>query len=155
VIEESARVVRLEGEYAWVETHRRGSCGNCSAEKGCGTSAMNKLFNPKPVRVKAHNRIGARPDDMVIVGLQDAALVRGSMVVYLLPLLVMIACAIVARAFGGGDGLVALAGMAGLALGFLAVRGFGRRAAENPLYQAVVLRHSDTLRGAPLQFIKK
>jgi sigma-E factor negative regulatory protein RseC len=156
VIEESAQVVALDGEFAWVETQRRSSCGTCSSEKGCSTSAMSKLLNQKPLRVRVQNPLKAAVGDGVVIGLQDSALVRSSLVVYLLPLLAMIAGALVVRAAGGGDGIASLAGLAGLAAGFLGVRTFGRRAADNPLYQAVILRLANgTTRSVPLQFIPK
>jgi sigma-E factor negative regulatory protein RseC len=156
VIEESARIVQVEGDFAWVETQRRSSCGTCSSEKGCSTSAMSKLLNQKPLRVRVHNPLGGAVGDSVIIGLQDAALVRSSLVVYLLPLLAMIVGAILVRAMDGGEGVAALAGLAGLSMGFLGVRAFGRRAADNPLYQAVILRRADGLsRAVPLQFMNK
>lgn len=154
MIEEYARVVRVDGDYAWVETDRRGSCGSCSSQGGCGSATFSKLFNAKPLQVRAENRAGARVGDAVVVGLQDSALVRSSLVVYLLPLFFMLAGAMGAQALAGGEGIVALGGIAGLAAGFGAVAFLSRRAARNPLYQAVVLRQQDPF-CAPLQFVKK
>lgn len=154
MIEENARVVRVDGEYAWVETGRRGACGSCSAEKGCGTASLGRLFNPGPVQVRAQNRAGAREGDAVVVGLQDEILVRSSLVVYLLPLVFMLAGAMMAQALAKSEGWVALAGLAGLGAGFAVVALFGRRAARNPRYQAVVLRQQDPF-CTPVPLVKK
>lgn len=146
MIEETGRVAAVEPGFAWVETRRQSSCGSCSARSGCGTSVLSRVLGQRTVRVRALDRIGAAVGDEVILGLDDGALLRGSFAVYMVPLLALIAGALIAETvapqWGFGDGLVMLGGVAGLAAGFLWLRLFSRRAGADARYQAVILRHA-------------
>jgi sigma-E factor negative regulatory protein RseC len=146
VIEETARVVNVEPGYAWVETMRQSSCGSCSARGGCGTSVLGKVLGQRSVRVRAVDKVGAAVGEEVVVGLDDAALLRGSLAVYMLPLIALIAGALIAETiapqWGLGEGFVMFAGIAGLALGFLWLRLFSRRVVTDLRYQAVILRRT-------------
>ncbi len=146
MIEEQGRIVELEGEFAWVETQRVSACASCSVNKGCGTGAISKYFGARFNRVKAINEIGAGADEMVVIGLEEQALVRGSLAVYVVPLVGMFVMAVVGEvvatkfALGDGDGFAVLAGLIGLAGGFAWVKGFSSRIAKNEQYQPVILR---------------
>jgi len=144
MIEETGQVVEVEGEFAWVETQRQSTCGSCAANKGCGTAVLSKVLGQKRSRVRALNRAGARPGDTVTVGIQEDALVRGSLAMYAVPLLALLGGGLVGQylqqSYGSGEGLVILAGLLGLFGGLLWLRGFSRRAQSNPRYQPVVLR---------------
>jgi sigma-E factor negative regulatory protein RseC len=152
MIEETAHVVEIEGEFAWVETQRQSSCGSCAANKGCGTATLSKVLGQKRTRVRALNRAGAQAGDSVIVGIREDALVRGSLAVYAVPLLMMILGAFLGQAFGNAqanpsEGLTILCGLLGLVAGLWWLRRFARRASSDPRYQPVVLRRA--FRSAP------
>lgn len=147
MIEETARVVTSEGEYAWVETQRRSSCGSCSA-KGCGTGALAKVIGQRVQRLKALNRMGAAEGDTVIVGIREDALVRGSAAVYLVPLLAMLAGALLGETMAGQLGsdseVVSIVfGMLGFLAGLFWLRWFNRRVSRDERYQALILRRAD------------
>ncbi|MGA7801176.1 MAG: SoxR reducing system RseC family protein [Gammaproteobacteria bacterium] len=151
MIEESARVVALDGEFAWVETERKSACGSCAANKGCGTAALAKVLGQRRTRVRALNRPGAAVGDEVLIGLDERALVRGSLAVYAVPLLALLAGALfgqymaVQLGLADVEGTTVLAGLAGLGVGLLWLRGFGRRIQRDGRYQPVILRRA----GAP------
>jgi sigma-E factor negative regulatory protein RseC len=146
MIEESGRVVRIEGEYAWVQTERRSSCGSCSARKGCGTGALAGLFGARVHEVEVHNPVGAQPGDDVVVGISESLLVRGSAMLYLLPLLTLVGGALLAEGLAAqlelasSDLPAILGGAAGLAAGFLWLRSRNRRWRGDPAHMAVILR---------------
>ncbi len=144
MIEESGQVVSVEGEFAWVETQRQSTCGSCAANKGCGTAALSKVLGQKRSRVRAINRAGAHPGDTVTVGIQEDALVRGSLAMYAAPLLTLLGGGLLGqflqRGYGGGEGLIILCGLMGLFVGLLWLRAFSRRAQSDPRYQPVILR---------------
>ena len=124
MIEEPAVVVEAGDGYAWVETQRRSACGACSASDGCGTAALAKAWGERRARVRAISALPLQPGDAVIVGLAEGALLRGSLLVYLLPLVLLLAGALLGQAAfaGAGEELVVLAGAVGLGLGFLVAR---------------------------------
>jgi sigma-E factor negative regulatory protein RseC len=83
-----------------------------------------------------------RPGDEVIVGLADGVLLRGALLAYLLPVLLLLAGALLGDAAfaGAGEEPVVLAGALGLGLGFLAARVLSQRFRDDPRFQPVVLR---------------
>jgi sigma-E factor negative regulatory protein RseC len=142
MIEEPAVVVEVGDGYAWVETRRQSACGACAAHDGCGTAALAKLWGERRTRVRAISALPLRPGDAVIVGLVEGALLRGALLVYLLPVVLLLAGALLGQAAfaGAGEEPVILAGAVGLALGFLAARVVSRRLRGDARFQPVVVR---------------
>jgi len=145
MIEETARVVAAEGEFVWVETQRQSTCGGCAARPGCGTATLAKVLGRRRTRVRALNRDAARVGDRVVVGIDEQALVRGSLAVYAVPLLGLLAGGVLGalvqtRLQLAGEALTLIAGVAGLIAGLLWVKGFTRRIRSHSRYQPVVLR---------------
>ena len=145
MIEELAVVVEAGDGYAWVETQRRSACGACSASDGCGTGTLAKVWGERRVRVRAISTWPLRPGDAVIVGLAEGALLGGSLLVYLLPIVLLLAGALLGQAAfaGAGEEPVILAGAAGLGLGFLAARLVSRRLRNDARFQPVVMQRLD------------
>jgi sigma-E factor negative regulatory protein RseC len=149
MIEETATVVKCEGEFAWVEAQRKTTCGSCAANKGCGTSVLAKVVGKKVSRMKAINKAQAREGDTVIVGMSEAALVKGSLAVYMIPLVFMMLFAVTGNVVAmqmawQTEPVVILFAMIGLLTAGLWLRGFTRRIQHNNEYQPVVLRRLPT-----------
>lgn len=143
MIEEHAVVVATEGEFAWVETERKSTCGSCAARKGCGTGVLAKVVGRRMTQVVALNRAGAAAGETVVVGIDERSLVRGSLAVYALPLLALFAGALAGEFWLGpamGDLGAILGGVGGLLTGLAWLRRFSRRSQTDPRYQPVVLR---------------
>lgn len=141
MIEETGRIVEIDGEFAWIESERRSSCGGCAAREGCGTGVIARAFGKRTVTLKVLNRIGARVGDRVVIGISETGLVRGALAVYALPLLALFAGALCGHWLAGGSDLAAIAGAAcGLAAGLAWLVRFSRRTRTDAAFQAVVLR---------------
>lgn len=148
MIEESAQVVAVEGEsgeYVWVETQRQSTCGGCAANQACGTATLAKVLGTRRTRVRAINQSGAKLGDRVIVGIDESALIRGSLAVYAMPLLTLMGGGIVGALLSErlqvtGESLTLGLGIAGLVTGLLWLKGFTRRIRDDSRYQPVVLR---------------
>ncbi len=138
MIEQTATVVRTEGPLAWVEAERESSCGQCAARKGCGTAVLANVLGRRSARMRALNPVEARPGERVVIGLEEGALLRGALAVYLLPLLTLIGGAMLGAPYG--DGAAVAGGLGGFLLGLAGVRRFSRRIARDPRYQPVILR---------------
>jgi len=147
MIEETGEIISCDGDYAWVETERKSACSSCSANKGCGTGALSKVYANRFSRVKALNNINAAPGETVVLGLEEDALVRGSLAVYGLPLLGLVLAAMLGDALANGmgveqaDGMIAIFGIVGLFVGFYLVRLFSRNISHDDRYQPIVLRY--------------
>lgn len=148
MIEEHAQVVALENNDVWVETQRRSACGQCAANKGCGTATLAKVLGNKRSRVRTLNP-KATPvtvGDEVVIGINEQALVRGSLAVYTVPLLSLFVFGFLGQILSAQlmmtnhDILPIVLGLSGLLLGFFWVRRFTRGIANDVRYQPVLLR---------------
>jgi len=148
MIEEQAQVIALENNDVWVETQRRTACGQCAANKGCGTATLAKVLGNKRSRVRTLNP-QATPvviGDAVIIGINEQALVRGSLAVYTVPLLMLFIFGFLGQLLSvqllmaNQDILPIVLGLLGLLLGFIWVRRFTRVIADDVRYQPVLLR---------------
>lgn len=146
MIEEEARIVDVDDDYAWVETQRKSTCNSCQVNKGCGTSLLSNVLGQKRTRLKVHNPAGFREGDKVMLGLDEGALVKGSLLLYTLPLFSMFIFAVLGYALfflyelNYSEGYKILFSFTGLISGFWFVGKSSRRLASNSRYQASILR---------------
>ena len=142
MIEESARVISVDGEHIWVETQRKSVCGSCSAQKGCGTASLEKVLGKRRTQVMVLSQIAVSPGDEVMIGIQESALLRGSFALYGIPLLLMLLGAVIAEALvlSQTELPVVMGALFGLLGGLLYVALFSRKTQLDPRYQPVILR---------------
>jgi len=148
MIEQGATVVAVEGEAAWVETERHSACGACAMNKGCGAGLFAKAFgfvSPK-LRVVATQSVTV--GDQVVIGIDERALVRGSFAAYMVPILFMLAFAMLGESIFSGWFAVEselptlLSGITGLSAGLLWLRHYTRRIRNDGRFQPVILQKS-------------
>lgn len=151
MIEETAKVVRVEGEYAFVETEQRASCGSCQSQGSCSTTVLAGLFKRRYNHLKVTNTISAKPGEQVVIGVQEQALLKISFLAYLLPIFSMILTAILAQSVvdnftvSSGELPQVVGGLLGLLGGFFLLKLIAHKKRHDPGYQAVILRHADTM----------
>jgi sigma-E factor negative regulatory protein RseC len=129
-----------------VETQRRSSCSACAAEKACGTATLAKVLGNRRSVVRVLSQIPLDIGDRVVIGIQEQALVRGSLAVYAVPILLLLAGALLgelgAQQYLWENAEIAsvILGLAGLMGGLFWLGGFTRRIRQDRSYQPVVLR---------------
>ncbi len=149
MIEEYAQVVAFEGGDIWVETQRKSVCGQCAANKGCGTATLAKVLGNKRSRVRVLNPNATKVSigDEIVVGIEEQALVRGSLAIYMAPLLALflfgLLGGVLAEQFNmvKPDILVIVFSLFGLGLGFMWVKRYSGVISSDPRYQPVLLHH--------------
>jgi sigma-E factor negative regulatory protein RseC len=125
---ESGRVVAVERDGLWVETIRKSTCGTCAVQKGCGHGIINRMTDGSRNYLRVlpgdHSLSECAVDDQVRFAVPEEVILRGSLVVYVLPLLCMLSGALLAvRAVPGNQDLLAAIGAA---VGFVAGIGLVR-----------------------------
>lgn len=145
MIEETARVIAIEGSQLLLEAETRAACNACAARQGCGTSVLSKWVGRKFTRFQAPNTVNARVGDEVVVGLAEEAMLKGSVLVYLLPLLAMIGFALLADGLVSTDTasrelLVLISAVAGFVLMLIFSRWFLATSSNRSRLTPVVLR---------------
>jgi sigma-E factor negative regulatory protein RseC len=149
---ESGEVVAVDSDAVWVETVGRSTCGKCVARKGCGHGLLGELGSGRRnyIRVLPGKVLPAqcRVGDRVDIALPEAAMLRGALLVYLVPVLLMLAGAAAAAACWPdlADPAAVAGAAAGLLLGLLAVRTHALWHQHDPALQPVlVARHRTDL----------
>lgn len=144
MIEELATVTALDGQHAWVQTQRESACESCSAQKGCGTSAVAKVVGKQYTQVRVLNTHKAIVGDLVKVALPEDMLLKSSFAVYMVPLALLLFGGMLADAYTTEHALnqwfaVAGAGL-GLVLGGVWLKLYAKRMAHNIRFQPVVIQ---------------
>jgi sigma-E factor negative regulatory protein RseC len=142
MLKETGRVMAVDADALWVETIQRSSCGSCVAQKGCGQTLLTRLgVKPIYLRVLLEDRRAENYhiDDDVEIGVPDDIVVNGSLLVYLLPLLLMLVFSGSAHNIFSSEGLTILAAVLGFVMGSLVVRYHAKYYLNDSRHQAVII----------------
>ena len=145
MIEEKALIVEIKNDVAWVETQRQSTCSSCQVQKGCGTSVLHKVLGQKRTRLQVLNPKHFQVGDEVVLGLQESALIKGSLMIYALPLVFMFGFAMLGYGvfflyeLAYTEGYKILFSLSGLAGGFFWISKYSKKIANDPNFQAVIL----------------
>ena len=125
---------------ATLEIERKTACGLCGKTRGCGNSIWGKLFAHQSTAFKALNRINAKVGDSVIVGINEQALLKSAMLLYIVPLVTLFIGAILMQQIFETNGYAMLGALLGLVSGLLWVKGHTMYSSYFKLQQPVILR---------------
>ena len=122
MLEQTAKVIKTAPDGVWVQAVEPSGCGTCGGE-GCSSRRIAELFQRKPRHFLVDCDLALAPGERIVVGIAHGSVLKSALRLYGLPLVLMLAGALLAQAVQPGDG-PALAGMlvGGLA-GWLAARG--------------------------------
>lgn len=132
MIEQRARVKRVEGNRVWVQTETQTGCHSCGARSGCGSALIAQMF---PARFNQQLQIPLSQDhttpprigDHVVLGIDEAYLQKVSLLLYAVPLLGLLAGAVAGQFLTGTEPGAMVAGLSGLCLALLSVKWGARR----------------------------
>jgi sigma-E factor negative regulatory protein RseC len=143
MLTETGRVVAVDEQGLWVETIRQSTCGSCAANKGCGHGLMNRISDSQRGLIRVLpgdcNIRDCNVDDEVRFGIPEDVILRGSVLVYVLPMLSLLAGAAVASQYARGELLVIAGAAMGLLVGFSLVRWHAWRHRHDPALHPVLL----------------
>ena len=145
MIEEQIEVVEVIGDQLVLQAETKSACGSCAVNKSCGTSLLAKVVGRKFTRFQVENKVSAVVGDTVVVGIPEDALLKGSLVMYVLPILSMLFSALIGDFFFAvsmqfRDLAIAGISISGLILGFLISRWYFQRQPNERHFSPVVLR---------------
>ena len=118
MVEESAKVLKIEGDVVWVQAIQSSACGSCQAQKGCGHSLLAKTGQRQIDLPVARNGLDVAVNDQVVIGVPEQAILKSSMLMYGVPLGAMLGVATMTSLLGLSEGMVILASFVSLAGGF-------------------------------------
>jgi len=128
MLTETGRIVAIQADGVWVETIRSSTCGACSLQKGCGHGLLSRIGEGRRGYIKvlpgALSLSDCSVNDRVRISIPEEVILRGSAVVYMVPLSCMLLGAgLSAGLWPGGTDLAAMVGaLVGLGTGLVLVR---------------------------------
>ena len=145
MIEEHIEVVEVLGNQLVLQARTQSACGSCAVSKGCGTSVLSKVVGKKFTRFQVDNNVNAVVGDTVVIGIHEDALLKGSLVMYILPIISMLFFAVffdfvLPLLLQSRDLIIAGSSIAGLILGFLLSKWYFQRHSNAQHFSPVVLR---------------
>ena len=121
-MEQVVKVRRLlpDGMAEVIRIRESACSGDCHKCAGCGAAQQTMLFS-------AHNAIGAKPGDTVVVESDTGTVLKGAVLLYVLPLLTFLVAYIAGENLWGRG---ILTGIAGFVLGMLPIKLYDRHLAK-------------------------
>jgi sigma-E factor negative regulatory protein RseC len=145
-VEGIARVVDLVDGVAWLEPEQTTSCGHCASSASCGHGEPGIGTIASRIELRRFPVDGAEFSlcigDRVVVGIDNRALLKGTLLAYMLPLLTALVAGGFAQDAWASDAATMGCMVAGLALGLLVARFGARRLSRRGELAPRVLRRA-------------
>ncbi len=138
-MEETGLVIKIEGNKAVIAVQRRSACEGCPASSLCKPGDEGSV-------IEAINEAGAKIGDRVSVSLKAFSYLKGSIIVYGIPTICLIAGAIIGKEFFKDlinldpELLSAAGGLGAFGISFLIVKLLSKRMEKKKEYIPVVER---------------
>lgn len=136
---EKGIVIKTEGHLAWVKTMKSSSCEGCASRGSCGGDGGMEM------EVEAINEVDAKVGDLVQISFGTAPLIKVYSLVYLFPVLALLAGAMIGQRlsvyFSLDESLSSLfMGVLFFLGAFFVIKSRSNRMAEKEAYQPKVFR---------------
>lgn len=145
MLTETGRVVAVDADGLWVQTVRRSTCNACSLRQGCGHGLLERIHDGQRGLVRVlpgeTDTAACEVGDQVRICIPEALLLRGSLLLYVLPLLTLLVGAAAGAALwpAVADSAAMLGAVLGLLLGLGVVHWHSRRHRDDPAMHPVLL----------------
>ncbi|RDH84729.1 MAG: polyurethanase [endosymbiont of Galathealinum brachiosum] len=122
MIEENAVVIDVNEQQVLLETQRKSACQSCSVKSGCGTSTLSKVVGNRSSQFAVDNTLDVKVGDTVVVAIDENALVQGSLLIYLFPLIFMMMFGILVEYFFSNELITIASVVSGFVFAMILVR---------------------------------
>jgi sigma-E factor negative regulatory protein RseC len=122
MLEQTAKVIKAAPDGVWVQAVEPSGCGTCGGE-GCSSRRIAELFQRKPRQFLVDCDLALAPGERIVVGIAHGSVLKSALRLYGLPLVLMLAGALLAQAVRPGDGPALVGMLLGGLAGWLAARG--------------------------------
>ena len=128
---------------AWVRTTRSSACASCSSRDSCHLEGDGGAGIE--MTVEALNLANAKVGDRIVLNIKTANLLKATFLLYVFPILAMIAGALLGQTMAGSRGgdpssWAALTGFLFFGLAFIIIRLADRRLSSNANYKPVIVK---------------
>ncbi len=141
MIEEIAIVSKVHEYQVSVQSTQTSSCSRCAQKQSCATSLLDKFIGKRDIRVDTD--LDLQCGDKVLVAIDEAALLKGSLLLYITPLLALLLGGMVGEFVAEGlsmEALTVLFAFTFFALSLLIIHKIQRSGLMQYFARPVVLR---------------
>jgi sigma-E factor negative regulatory protein RseC len=137
---EEGIVIKSGPATAWIKTTRSGACESCASRMSCHT-----IGSGKEMEVEALNPVGARQGDHVVINFESSALLKISFLLYVFPVICLLAGALLGNRLGpalgfSGSAVSVLLAVFFFLLAFFIIKSRGNALAVKDAYRPKVVR---------------
>lgn len=140
MILERARVVRCEDGRVWVSSESQSGCRRCAEGRGCGGGVFARLLGDRLRYIRIDSNETFAPGDIVMIGLDERALLAGAFLAYLVPVIGLLLGALLTSRIATGDAAVMLGAGVGFTLALLWLRRHAARHAADPRFEPRIVQ---------------
>lgn len=138
MVEETGIVKKVDGLTAIVLVQRKGACEGCVVKGACKTT-------DEGAEIEALNPVKAKVGQKVRLSMTSHSYLKGSMIVYGMPLVIFIAAAILGKNIGGkylvefnSDLIAAISAILSLIISYAGIRLWSMKAEKRSELQSVI-----------------
>ena len=148
MIEETARVVAINGSQVTLQSQLKSTCHSCSQQDDCGSGQVAKAFPQKRLTTEITTDIKLAIGDEVVIGVQDKDLLTAAFEVYMLPLIAMLIAASFAQLYlveqlGWSEVYAIIFAMFAAVIGFLVAKKRQNSSGRQRQLQPTLIRKCD------------
>jgi sigma-E factor negative regulatory protein RseC len=137
---EKGIVIRTDSTTAWVKTAKTHACEGCAARSSC-----NVMGGGKEMEVKAINHAGAKVGEKVVISFETSPLLKATFMLYVLPVLFLMAGAYIGSKMApffnlNASALSVIIGFLFFGLIIIFVKSKGNKLAEKDEYRPKVIK---------------
>ena len=115
MISQQGRVVAISDDEVVVHVGGVSGCPTCDAGNGCGAGIFGRLLRDRKTDIRLENSIGAKPGQLVSIGIPENRFLKLVFSLYVLPLIAgllgVIAGFVISNQFGFNDWVSDLSGL--------------------------------------------
>jgi len=137
MIEQQAKVVDADEHTVWLQAERQSTCSKCQVRQGCGTAMLENHVGKRFSRIAVPKTHAVTIGQEVHLAIPEQALLRGTFMMYIMPLLLMFVSAAIAHSLNLSELLEIIFGFVGLFVGFYWVK--TRLSANTDGFQAKII----------------
>ncbi len=146
MIKTQAQVMKNGKDFLVVRCQQKTSCGSCASKGQCGTGIVSGAFPGKIFDISIPSALNLEVGTGVEIGLEEETLLKSALLVYILPLVFVVAGAFFGRFLAPimmmGEGLIIffsfLSGLVGLAVTRVFARKLERKLHTQPRFIRVL-----------------
>ncbi|MBU9809215.1 SoxR-reducing system protein RseC [Rahnella sp. C60] len=140
MMKEWATVVSWQDGIATLRCETQAGCSSCHSRSGCGARVLNELGPQTEHNLRVSVNEPLVPGQKVELGIQEGNLLRSALLVYMTPLVGVIAGGGVLQAVLKADVYAVVGAVLGGGLGFLIAKSLAAKMDSKAGYQPVILQ---------------